>query len=816
MSQRYTQRALTDAFVAPAPGRRSSLLTSRRALCGAALVLGALGSTSVRAQDVIIKNDKSELSTKVVEITDEHIKYRLFDFQDGPIYNIRKAEVWMIIYEKGRREKFNVSEPAATAAAPASTGAAAPVVAVASTTAAPAPAPAATESAAAAPAAQPATPAQAVAETPVAAQAASAPGAPGAGETAPASTPAAPAASEPQLVASTDAQAPVAAAEAPAAAAPAPAATPMEAPAPAAPVVAAKPLEWKREAAVETAAGQNVWTKLGNGPAPQKYVSPDGNILILKTDFVMCLDKSSGKQLWMTKVEKTKTANLLGNTPLLQVLSMPEGAEFPQSVILNGLTGEVLYKAAVGKHTENRVVPGTNVVVWEASDAGTRALVLNKNTGARMAELPVADDMARSLKVLRLPDGKVAIVSGFGVSVLDAATAKLVHNIPLKRSYKVAELQAPTEPTFDVFEGATPVQVCVLKDGYLTSANLKTGQVTGERELLSPVVMYRNAGKDQLVIGKSQRKDKELALSVYNKNTCQEMKSAALEFENAGAMEIVGNSLFIVSDASAVKQLDLGTLKVKADRSIKASSGDCGLLFTTATGIGMLNASVVDFFNAQTFASTAHTKYFDPAGKARLRVGDDVYFFAKGYLGQVNMAKGEEKLLMKNKLPIKLLDDEVVELEVQNDGVVVLGAQSIAKVDQTGKVVYNQYFAPPTLKVGAIVGNTGAPDAAAAGKTPARVPVKQTWSTVQRTFELGGAEAGQSSAGKATAQQYHLILTKADKDEPGRFRVLKVNKATGKVEGQADVENRTPDYVFDPIDSVVYFFDVDSVRAYKI
>ncbi|WP_400191457.1 PQQ-binding-like beta-propeller repeat protein [Hymenobacter sp. B81] len=815
MLHRYTSHSsgLSDAAAA-------ARFRPARLLRAATLSLGLAAAGQAQAQDIIIKNDKSELSTKVVEITDEHIKYRLFDFQDGPIYNVRKAEVWMIIYEKGRREKFNVAETAAAAAtaAPAVPAVASPAPAAAPPAVAAAPAAAAPAAESVAPAAEP------VAAAPVVAAAA----APDASSAATASLPAPVAESQPVVAAETTA-APAAgpaavatpdaapAEPAPAVAAAEPVAPAPVAPAPAAAAAPAKPFKWTRAAAVDTAPGQEVWTRLGNGPAPQKYVSPDGNLLILKADFVMCLDKSSGKQLWMTKVEKTKTANLLGTSPLLQVQAAP--AEGPQSVILNALTGQVVYKPQAGTAVDTRVVAAANVVVWEAADAGTRALVLNRHNGARVAEVRIADGRAAALKVLPLADHRLAIVSGFGVSVLDAATGQLLHNVALKRSYKVSELLPPTEPSFEVFEAGLSGQVCVLKDGYLTSVNLKTGQITGERELLSPVVMYRNAGKDQLVIGKSQRKDKELALSVYNKNTCQEVKSTVLEIENAGAMEVVGNSLFLVSDASAVKQLELSTLKVKAERSLKASSGDCGLLFTTAAGVGMLNASVVDFFNAQTFASTGRTKYYDPAGKSRLKVGDEVYFYAKGYVGRVNMMKGEEKLYLKNKLPIKLLDDEVVELEVHDDGIAVLGAQSMAKIDLNGKVVYNQYFAPPTLKVGAIVGNTGAatPDvpAASADKAPARRPARQTWSAVQRSFEVGGPEVG-PAAGKATAQQYHLILTKADKEQPGRFKVVKVNKATGKIEGQAEVENRTPDYVFDPIESVVYFFDVDSVRAYKI
>ena len=78
------------------------------------------------AQDIIIKNDKSELKAKVVEITDDYIKYHDWDNLTGPIYNISKAQVFMINYQNGKREfitsntdnktetKVNTTKPANT------------------------------------------------------------------------------------------------------------------------------------------------------------------------------------------------------------------------------------------------------------------------------------------------------------------------------------------------------------------------------------------------------------------------------------------------------------------------------------------------------------------------------------------------------------------------------------------------------------------------------------------------------------------------------------------------------------------------------
>lgn len=57
-------------------------------------------------QDIIYKNDKSEIKAKVLEIEDQKVKYKLFDFLDGPTYNIDKKEIFMIIYKNGKKEVF--------------------------------------------------------------------------------------------------------------------------------------------------------------------------------------------------------------------------------------------------------------------------------------------------------------------------------------------------------------------------------------------------------------------------------------------------------------------------------------------------------------------------------------------------------------------------------------------------------------------------------------------------------------------------------------------------------------------------------------
>lgn len=66
------------------------------------------------AQDIIIKKDQTEIKAKVLELEETKIKYKLFEHQDGPTYNISKQDVFMIIYKSGKRETFATSASAST------------------------------------------------------------------------------------------------------------------------------------------------------------------------------------------------------------------------------------------------------------------------------------------------------------------------------------------------------------------------------------------------------------------------------------------------------------------------------------------------------------------------------------------------------------------------------------------------------------------------------------------------------------------------------------------------------------------------------
>lgn len=73
------------------------------------------------AQDIIIKKSGDEINSKVVEITTDAIKYKEFENQDGPLRNVALNDVFMIIYENGKREVIKVNENPSSTYIPAQT-----------------------------------------------------------------------------------------------------------------------------------------------------------------------------------------------------------------------------------------------------------------------------------------------------------------------------------------------------------------------------------------------------------------------------------------------------------------------------------------------------------------------------------------------------------------------------------------------------------------------------------------------------------------------------------------------------------------------
>ena len=62
------------------------------------------------AQDTIVKNNNELVFGKISEISPTEIKYKKFNFQDGPTYTEMKSDIRMIKYANGLKEEFQAQQ----------------------------------------------------------------------------------------------------------------------------------------------------------------------------------------------------------------------------------------------------------------------------------------------------------------------------------------------------------------------------------------------------------------------------------------------------------------------------------------------------------------------------------------------------------------------------------------------------------------------------------------------------------------------------------------------------------------------------------
>lgn len=64
-------------------------------------------SANLFCQDIIVKKDSVKIETKILEVRQAEIKYKIFNYQEGPIHVINKNEIAYVIYSNGIREVFD-------------------------------------------------------------------------------------------------------------------------------------------------------------------------------------------------------------------------------------------------------------------------------------------------------------------------------------------------------------------------------------------------------------------------------------------------------------------------------------------------------------------------------------------------------------------------------------------------------------------------------------------------------------------------------------------------------------------------------------
>ena len=72
------------------------------------VVIFLTGSLTVFGQDIIIMKNGNDIQAVVQEVGIDEVKYKRFDNPNGPNYTLKKSDVFMIRYENGTKDVFNV------------------------------------------------------------------------------------------------------------------------------------------------------------------------------------------------------------------------------------------------------------------------------------------------------------------------------------------------------------------------------------------------------------------------------------------------------------------------------------------------------------------------------------------------------------------------------------------------------------------------------------------------------------------------------------------------------------------------------------
>ena len=59
------------------------------------------------AQDIVVKRNGDSLVTKLIEVDSQSLKYKLFNYQEGPVFILPKDEVQYVIYGNGKKEMYD-------------------------------------------------------------------------------------------------------------------------------------------------------------------------------------------------------------------------------------------------------------------------------------------------------------------------------------------------------------------------------------------------------------------------------------------------------------------------------------------------------------------------------------------------------------------------------------------------------------------------------------------------------------------------------------------------------------------------------------
>ena len=72
-----------------------------------AIFIGCIGAS---AQDIIVTNDGKSIEAIVMEISSSYVKYKRYDYQNGPTFTTKAETISRIEFQNGTTQEFNTQE----------------------------------------------------------------------------------------------------------------------------------------------------------------------------------------------------------------------------------------------------------------------------------------------------------------------------------------------------------------------------------------------------------------------------------------------------------------------------------------------------------------------------------------------------------------------------------------------------------------------------------------------------------------------------------------------------------------------------------
>ncbi len=599
---------------------------------------------------------------------------------------------------------------------------------------------------------------------------------------------------------------------------------------------------------ISPATGEMLWNieELKNAPASSYQAIASSPFIGLSpadgSKAFYMVDPIEGKIIFNSKtagIEQINDKYFLYENNKILVIGTTSGGKGTEMVMVDMSSGKKLWSkgGAYTFITGCRDLPGNEVLVTSAFFASK----LNSNTGEELWKTSL-DPKAAGMT------GLLGMLEGFAAKKLskDDIMAQLI-TTPDAPGIFIVAAQKKNESTKTDSKGNKTVTITY------TSVYMAFETATGKHqwnsvvEMKFPLGISYTTAKGLLVCSASDGNMNMLSYTDGSRMLGKKGNGISLKGPAAGVAPLSDGKLLIASDNgrnSSVTVLDPATAELTFDKAVKIKGMvsytellPSGVLIGTDEEVNLLNTSTGEWYWEKAIEGGAGLI----AGN-----GQSIYVFNTGDKLLYRMETGGTSIPAMSTTPLVFQGkEEPKSVEITAAGILVTSDQNLALYDTKGGIVFNQYFAAPTIsdfKKALLIASAVraayytaafATYSAAFGAASQSIQVKDSRSkaTKEVTADISKAFGGAAVTGvnytasyikmaqqrfKATTQtqDYMLVMTSETKKDS---KLLQVSKTTGKVLNTIQLgRDKDPVYDVDLVEGMLYYLkDNGQLEGYR-